>query len=111
MDERPAVNPLKTLYLVMAVAFSSVLAFTPNAKVPLGFGAKTSILFLGSIFGYVGALVGDFVRRIALPDAIFTTGGLVQILKTKLFWAIGPQAIGMGIGAFIAIGIVLSVAK
>ena len=42
---------------------------------------------------------GTVVRRnYALPDGFFTDGGMTSILKTKLFWAIGPQFIGMFLG-------------
>jgi hypothetical protein len=34
---------------------------------------------------------------------IFTSGGMGSILKEKLFWAVGPQCIGMVIGLMIGI--------
>jgi len=50
--------------------------------------------------GVVGWKVGRFIRDALIPDAIFTTEGITGIAKAKIFWAIGPQVIGMFIGAY-----------
>jgi hypothetical protein len=109
MQEGQKVNQLRVFYLVIAILFSGFLAFTPNEKNHFGFFAKLLLLILGSGLGYIGALVGDAVRKFALPDAVFTNGGIGQLIKTKLFWMIGPQFVGIVVGSFVGLGIIIAV--
>lgn len=53
---------------------------------------------LSFIGGWIGALIGDFLRRALMPDMIYTREGFVGLLKAKLFWLVGPQLIGLIIG-------------
>jgi len=71
------------------------------------FGAKVFAAIVGTIFGLAGAAIGEAFRRFALPDRFFTTGGMTSIIKTKLFWMVGPQIIGMLIGVFLGAALVL----
>jgi hypothetical protein len=60
----------------------------------LGFG----VVSLAIIFGTLGGVIGDALRRWAHPDAQVIGGGFFEIIGQKIFWAIGPQVIGCGIG-------------
>jgi len=100
------------------IILGSILAIILGISLPLhhgelqnaGFWGYSGFLITGLpsgiITGIISALIGDSMRQAACPDAIFTTGGMFDILKAKLFWAIGPQCIGGliggGLGAHIA---------
>ena len=93
-------NPMKGLYLFLSFLLAILFSIS------LGKGDRTNIIVEYSIFskllvficclpsGYIGALAGDFVRKLAMPDMYFTSG-FIDILKKKFFWFIGPQLIGM----------------
>lgn len=49
-----------------------------------------------------GSAIGNILRIIAMPDS-FLSSGMVDTLKQKLFWAVGPQFFGAMIGWFIII--------
>ena len=88
--------------LILAIVWCVI---ADDADPPVGFWGKTAI-FIGAYLGsYVGAKIGDCLRKIAHPDAFITSGGMSDILKTKFFWAFGPQLIGMGIGSLIGMSI------
>ena len=72
-----------------------VALFTP--KVHLGFFGFIALFIAGSIFTTIGVVVGDVLRRIAMPDAYLTTG-FADSIKKRIFWSVGPQAIGWFIG-------------
>lgn len=57
--------------------------------------------------GFVGFMLGDLVRRITIPDIIFTTGGMLAILKERIFWFCAPQLIGIIIGVSLGAALVL----
>lgn len=87
-----------------------VITVTNNTYPPVilaGFFAKTFAVIVGTGTGLIGAAIGEAIRRFALPDGYFTNGGITSIVKTKLFWMIGPQSIGMFIGVVLGIAIVL----
>jgi len=54
----------------------------------------------GTPLGVAGATVGDAFRRAACPDQI-KEDGFLKMLQANLYWAIGPQLIGMFIGALL----------
>lgn len=94
-----------------AVSFIFAALFTFNnnsAMVLMASGLlKVVAVLVGTATGTLGAWIGEAIRRYALPDGFFTDGGITSILKTKLFWAIGPQFIGMFLGMSIGAAIVL----
>jgi hypothetical protein len=102
----------KTAALWGGIAFllAIVMVTHNNSAMVLGAGffAKTFAVVVGTGLGTLGALLGDAIRRFALPDAFYTTGGMGSILKTKLFWMIGPQAIGVLVGVALGASLVLS---
>lgn len=102
----------KTAAIWGGVAFllAIVMVTENNSAMVLGAGffAKVFAALVGSVLGTAGALLGDAIRRFALPDAFYTTGGMGSILKTKLFWMIGPQAIGVVIGVALGASLVLN---
>lgn len=58
-------------------------------------------VIMGTILGTAGALLGDALRKFAMPSAVFTRGGMGSLIWIRIFWSIGPQFIGLlvGIGA------------
>ena len=89
---------MQAFYIVISIILGVLYAAFPDEKLYVGFFGRIGIFILATIFAYVGTLVGDYLRKIAIPDSIITTGGMSQILKEKLFWFIGPQCIGAIIG-------------
>lgn len=72
-----------------------------------GFFAKTFAVLVGAAAGLVGALIGDALRRLAHPDAVFTNGGFFHLIWVRLFWMAGPQLIGLFIGVAVGCTLVL----
>lgn len=73
---------------------------TPNVrywKLALGF-------ILAVPASFIATMIGNLLRKIAMPD-VFISSGMADTLKKKLFWAIGPQLIGLGIGQFVIWGL------
>lgn len=107
--EEPSVNPTVIGWGVAAVIFS-ILALTFNDS-PLVLGASFFAKFMafmaGSVLGWIGALIGDAIRKFASPNAIYTQGGVASIVWAKLFWICGPQVIGLLAGVFIGLAVVL----
>lgn len=93
----------------VSFVFAALFTFNNNSAMVLmasGF-LKVVAVLVGTATGTVGAWIGEAIRRYALPDGFFTDGGMTSILKTKLFWAIGPQFIGMFLGMATGAAIVL----
>lgn len=75
--------------LSIAAAFSS--------KIHFGFFGYVALFVSGSVLTTIGVVVGDLLRRMAMPDMYFTKG-FGDSIKKRIFWAIGPQAIGWFLG-------------
>ena len=94
---------------IAALAFA--IFITINNTSPLvtsaSLGAKIFSVIVSTALGTAAALVGDFLRRAVMPSAVFTQGGFFQLLWIKVFWAIGPQVIGLLIGVFFGTALVL----
>jgi hypothetical protein len=58
------------------------------------------LLFIGGFFTFVGVAIGDAICRAMRPDLLLGSNS-VELFKAKVFWRIGPQAIGWFCG-FIA---------
>jgi hypothetical protein len=97
-----------TFYFLLTIVFSFLVCFisTPRGE-HFGFWTRLLASVVSIPTGFLGALIGDAVRRFAIPDAIFTNGGLFAIIKTKLFWMCVPQLVGMFIGIGIVGGMIL----
>jgi hypothetical protein len=91
----------------LALAIFSVTFNTSALALGAGWFAKCVAVLVGSLLGWGGALIGDAIRRFAHPDAVFTNGGILSLIWIKVFWALGPQLIGLFIGVFTGAAIVL----
>lgn len=100
MQEGQKVNPLRVFYWIVILLLTGSMAFYPDPNNHLGFFGNLLFFILGSGLGYLGALVGDMLRKFVMPEFVFTSGGFGQLFKTKLFWLIGPQCIGIIVGVF-----------
>lgn len=96
-------------YFVLSVILGIIAAYAMDSS-RFGFFSKFFGFLLGTCFAYCGTIAGDFIRKLAMPDAIMTSG-MTDTLKQQLFWFIGPQVIGGAVGAFIGAGIVGMIAK
>ena len=93
----PAVWGGIALLVAIALVGSSVFA----EKFPgTGETAKTVAVIVAVILGTLGAVIGDAMRRFALPKRIYSTNGMTGLMKAKLFWMIGPQVIGVLLGVW-----------
>lgn len=68
---------------------------------------KILAVIAGALVGAVCARIGDALRRAVRPNFVITNGGFFDLLFMKLFWAVGPQLIGLAIGVFVAESVVL----
>lgn len=90
-------------YLVIAAAlfFLITLNLIWTGKAPhLGFWGYVCTLVFGTLFTAGGMMLGELFRRFAKPDIIVVDGSQ-SLFGQKLFWLVGPQAIG-ALGGFIA---------
>lgn len=89
--------------------FSIFIIVFNNSAIVLGAGffAKCVAVVAGSALGWGGAMIGDAIRRFAHPDAVFTSGGILQLVWIKIFWALGPQVIGLLIGSLVGVSLML----
>lgn len=98
-------DPMNVLYALGALAMGAAMALKGGGwlkpPVEFGFFSKVLIFLVAAPLGYLGAKIGDLIRKIAIPDAIFTTEGMWGIIKAKIFWFIVPQFIGLIIGCAI----------
>ncbi|WP_429220605.1 hypothetical protein, partial [Aeromonas veronii] len=86
---------MKRYFVIAGLLF---LALTINiawtGKAPwLGFWGLTATFVFGTLFTGVGMCIGEWFRRFTHPDWI-STSGAVETFKAKIFWLMGPQAIG-----------------
>lgn len=97
------------LYLGLSTLASILFCFlyTPGGGQSLPVWLRLVATAAAIPVGFIGALIGDFIRRLTIPDAIFTTQGLWGILKAKLFWFCVPQLVGLFIGIAVVAGQVL----
>ncbi|MDZ4194262.1 MAG: hypothetical protein U1D65_19935 [Pseudomonas sp.] len=105
----PSLNPAIIGWAIAAIVLSILAVTFNNSAMVLGAGfiMKFLAVVVGSVLGLIGALLGDAIRKFAHPDAVFTNGGLFQLVWIKVFWLLGPQLIGLVLGAFLGISLVL----
>jgi hypothetical protein len=108
--EKLAINSEIILWSISALVLSILMVTFNNSAMVLGAGflAKSFSIIVGTIIGSIGALAGNVLRKFARPDTIFTNGGFFQLIWVKVFWAIGPQVIGLFIGVALGSSLVLS---
>ncbi len=108
----PINNQLKqsaVIWGIAATAFSIFICVFNNAAMVVyaSLFAKILAVVAASVAGTAGALIGDALRRAVHPDMVITNGGFFSLLGTKLFWAVGPQVIGLVVCALVAMVLVL----
>lgn len=96
------------IYLVISILWAFLITFF-NTKITSGFLMKLVGAMGGSVGGFIGFLIADFIRKLAIPDMIFTTGGFMGLLKQRLFWLCGPQLIGVAIGGLVVVTLIVDV--
>lgn len=103
-----SVSPAVIGWGVASAAFTifAIVVNTAPSVVGASFVAKCFAALAGTVLGVGGALLGDAIRRFAHPDAVLTNGGIMQLLWIKVFWAVGPQIIGLVVGSALGIGLV-----
>ncbi|WP_423356998.1 hypothetical protein [Pseudomonas citronellolis] len=103
------ISPAAIGWGVAAVIFSALCMVFNNSPLVLGAGffMKVFAVIVGSVLGLIGALLGDAIRKFAHPDAVYTNGGILNLIWIKVFWLIGPQVIGLVAGSLIGCAIVL----
>lgn len=92
-------------YMVICgvLALVAVIYNAFAGKESYGFWGSIAIFVFYTILPAIGAAIGNWLRKIAMPMFIVTSGGMGGLLKAKTFWAVGPQIIGWIGGAVIAI--------
>jgi len=94
----------------VAAAVLAIVSVTFNSSpmaLSAGWIAKSMAVLVSAFLGWLGALAGDAIRKFARPDAVFTNGGMLSLIWIKVFWALGPQVIGLCVGVFFVCAIVL----
>ncbi|MCP1645633.1 hypothetical protein J2T41_005279 [Pseudomonas citronellolis] len=108
-DTSAAINPAVIGWGVAAVVCSIIMIVFNTSPLVLGasFFTKLFAVIVGSVLGWIGALLGDAIRKFAHPDAVYTNGGILSLVWIKVFWLLGPQVIGLIAGIAIGCGVVL----
>ena len=108
-DSLPPFNPGLIGWGVAALALGILSVTFNTSAMVLGAGllAKCFAVVLGTVLGWIGAVVGDAIRKFAHPDAVYTNGGLLSLLWIKIFWRVGPQLIGLVAGVMVGCALVL----
>lgn len=108
-SEGIAISQTVILWGIAALVLAIVMCTFNNSAMVLraGFFAKFFAVALGTALGLSGALLGDALRKFARPDSVYTNGGFFQLIWIKVFWACGPQVIGLGIGVALGCSLVL----
>jgi len=105
----PSFNPGLIGWGIAALALGILSVTFNTSAMVLGAGllAKCFAVMVGTVLGWIGAVVGDAIRKFAHPDVVFTSGGLLSLLWIKIFWRIGPQLIGLVGGVMVGCALVL----
>lgn len=108
-SEGIAISQTVILWGIAALVLAIVMCTFNNSAMVLraGLFAKFFAVALGTALGLSGALLGDALRKFARPDSVYTNGGFFQLIWIKVFWACGPQVIGLGIGVALGCSLVL----
>lgn len=108
-NDTSSLSPATIGWGVAAVVLAILSVTFNSSAMVLGAGwfAKCMAVLVGAFLGWLGALAGDAIRKFAHPDAVFTNGGILSLIWIKVFWALGPQVIGLGVGVFFGCAMVL----
>ena len=88
---------------VISIVAVVMAANSPDFAEVGWFGKYLLAVPVGTILGGLFASIGNVLRKIARPDSVFVGGSssgemFINQLKSKFFWAVGPQLIGFGLG-------------
>lgn len=108
-DNLPPFNPGQIGWGIAALVLGILSVTFNTSAMVLGAGllAKGFAVVVGTVLGWIGAVVGDAIRKFSHPDAVFTSGGLLSLLWIKIFWRVGPQLIGLLGGVMVGCALVL----
>lgn len=99
---------LVIICVLLAFMISLLMGFVLEPK-DAGFLARAALVTLsvvcGTPIGALGGAIGNILLKFTRPDMILTRGGIGTILKTKLFWTVGPQLIGTVIGTVVGVSL------
>ena len=73
-------NAYYIFYLILSIAWGFLVTFV-NTQVASGFLMKLVGAIGGSVGGFLGFLIADFIRKLIIPDMIFTTGGFPRSVE------------------------------
>ena len=102
-----ALSQALIFYAVVSVIAAFIHAYTydgivsQRVVIQVTFWVRAGMFITGSIGGTIGMAIGRIVRDWVRPDFIVTGDGMKGLVKARLFWAIGPQLIGMLVGLFL----------
>ena len=88
--------------LFMAVVFPSSFS-SKSGYVVLTSWNKVLLFILGTTGGTLGMSIGRILRDLVQPDFIMTGDGMKGLVKARLFWAIGPQGVGLIVGWIVSL--------
>ncbi|MDL2297846.1 hypothetical protein LJC40_01685 [Synergistaceae bacterium OttesenSCG-928-D05] len=89
-----SVNPVIWIYAILSPCAVVYFVLWGNGH---GFFRNLLPFVCFSIVAFIGALVGDFIRRLLMP-AFIVGRDTSDMILSQIFWWIGPQAIGMALG-------------
>jgi hypothetical protein len=96
------IHPLLSLFIIVGIGGSLIGVVV--AAIQFSMVGVVACLVFGATFwyaAYIGWAIGDAFRRWIRPDSIFVFGGVTQLVKTRLFWMVGPQTVGVLVAAAI----------
>jgi len=87
----------------------SVYEYQPNIfQKVLAFVLVAVVASITTLLGY---RIGKAVRDFALPERVYVSGGMTEIIQTKLFWKMVPQIVGLGCGAAVGFIAMMSISQ
>ena len=66
-----------------------------------GWFVKAIGFVIVAFFAGWGIVIGDKIRNLLVPDIVITDGGVTSLVKARLFWSFGLQAIGCVVAALL----------
>jgi hypothetical protein len=92
--------------LIIMVIYAVGAIFSP--KFHYGFFGVVILFVAGTLFTTIGVIIGEKFRDFTMPDTISASGAGDMFTK-KLFWKMGPQAIGWFIGLMAVNGLLKTI--
>jgi hypothetical protein len=93
MKERVIKHALICFGIMLLLTIVALFSRTTH----IGFFGYVIMLIAGTLFTTIGVGIAEAFRRFVIPDMLLASGAYDMLLK-KVFWLIGPQAIGWFIG-------------